>query len=77
MILSGCGTQSEFFQVDTATRLYKLPNLTKWYRAMGSEPFSRQVAERFIAAMRPRDGGASKVMSMAGRSERSDSFNDN
>ena len=32
MVLSGNGSQSEFFSADTATRLYKLKNLTKWYR---------------------------------------------
>ena len=48
MVLSGNGSQSEFFSADTASRLYKLKNLTKWYRVMSSDKYSRQISDRFI-----------------------------
>lgn len=41
MVLSGNGSQSEFFSADTASRLYKLKNLTKWYRVMSQDKCSR------------------------------------
>mmetsp|Transcript_7465 Transcript_7465/g.11650 ORF Transcript_7465/g.11650 Transcript_7465/m.11650 type:complete len:111 (+) Transcript_7465:605-937(+) len=60
MILSGNGTQSEFFSADTATRLYKLNNLTKWYRSISQEKHSKSVADRFIQEMRSKKKGSKK-----------------
>jgi hypothetical protein len=52
MVLSGNGSQSEFFSADTASRLYKLKNLTKWYRVMSSDKCSRQISDKFIQEMK-------------------------
>jgi len=37
MILSGNGTQQEFFSADTEARLKKLKGLSKWYKQMANE----------------------------------------
>jgi hypothetical protein len=52
MVLSGNGSQSEFFSADTQSRLYKLKNLTKWYRVMSSDKYSRSISDRFICEMK-------------------------
>jgi hypothetical protein len=52
MVLSGNGSQSEFFSADTASRLYKLKNLTKWYRSMSSDRCAKQISDRFIQEMK-------------------------
>jgi hypothetical protein len=52
MILSGQGTQSELFSADTTTRLYKLKNLTEWYRLVSSNKVSKNVSERFMKEMK-------------------------
>lgn len=52
MVLSGNGSQSEFFSADTASRLYKLKNLTKWYRSMSSDKCAKQISDRFIQEMK-------------------------
>jgi hypothetical protein len=52
MILSGQGTQSEFFSTDTATRLYKLKNITRWYRIMSQDKYSKAISDRFMKEMK-------------------------
>ena len=52
MILSGNGSQSEFFSADTATRLYKLPNLTKWYRTMANDKACKKISDQFIVELK-------------------------
>lgn len=52
MVLSGNGSQSEFFSADTATRLYKLQNLTKWYRTMAADKSCKRIADKFIGEMK-------------------------
>ena len=52
MVLSGNGSQSEFFSADTASRLYKMKNLTKWYRVMSADKFGRAISDRFIQEMK-------------------------
>lgn len=52
MILSGQGTQTEFFSADTATRLYKLKNMTRWYRLMSADKYSKSVSDRFMKEMK-------------------------
>ena len=52
MILSGQGTQTELFSADTNTRMYKLPNLTKWYRLVSQDKVSKNVSERFMKEMK-------------------------
>ena len=52
MILSGQGTQTEFFSADTATRLYKLKNMTKWYRLMSQDKSSKSISDRFMKEMK-------------------------
>ena len=52
MILSGNGSQSEFFSADTATRLYKLPNLCKWYRQMSNDKAVKKMSDQFITELK-------------------------
>ena len=76
MILSGNGSQFEFFSADTATRLYKLINLTKWYRAMSQDKHCKMVSDRFIQEMRskkPSRGGKKKENSKQRMQEDDDS----
>ena len=48
MVLSGNGSQSEFFSTDTASRLYKLKKLTKWYRSMSTDKSAKLISDKFI-----------------------------
>ena len=52
MILSGNGTENEFMASDTAARLYKVTNLTKWYRKMAQIEKCKKYAEKFKADLK-------------------------
>ena len=51
MILSGNGTQQEFFSADTEARLKKLKGLYRWYKNMANDIYAKRVADKFMGEM--------------------------